>query len=318
MQIDLTIRQDLTQLQQIAAQFGVQPTHNTIEIPAVLGEGYCRLYRLPYQIQLHHYKYCLNREIEVRSINKPDDGMYIVNVNLSKKLLNTRIGDADRWLSKEGETGVLYYSPGTNSSGKNEIGLPFELIFFSIPTATIATFREQMKLDIEEWEHPFCHYAELGDALTEELHQVLRPRQEVNIFLQQGKLMEILGKILSIFYEQKWHGQHPGLKMADVEKLLAVKNELISHIFGAAPTIPELAEQCGMSPSQLKTKFKSLFGKSIYQYYLTSKLNIARKMISQREGTVAEIGYRLGYSNISQFSAQFKKHFGISPSQVNS
>jgi len=45
-------------------------------------------------------------------------------------------------------------------------------------------------------------------------------------------------------------------------------------------------------------------------------LNTAKDLISEGEGTISEIGYRLGYSNISQFSAQFKKQFGFSPSEL--
>ena len=44
-------------------------------------------------------------------------------------------------------------------------------------------------------------------------------------------------------------------------------------------------------------------------------MEVAKAMVEQKEGTIAEIGYKLGYSNIAQFSAQFKKHFGQSPSQ---
>ena len=104
--------------------------------------------------------------------------------------------------------------------------------------------------------------------------------------------------------------------MDDVEKLLKVKSVLNSHIFGTSPTIDQLAQQFNMSPSQLKSKFKSLFGNTIYQYYLQSKLNTAKDLISKGEGTISDIGYRLGYSNISQFSAQFKKQFGCSPSEL--
>jgi len=107
-----------------------------------------------------------------------------------------------------------------------------------------------------------------------------------------------------------------GLKTDDIEKLLKIKGVLNSHIYGTAPTINELSSQINMSPSQLKSKFKSLFGSSIYQYYLKSKLNVAEGLLKEGKGTISEIGYRLGYSNISQFSAQFKKHFGVSPSRI--
>jgi len=242
--------------------------------------------------------------------------MYIVNINLSKKLLNKQINDAPHWLSKEGENGVMYYSPGNNSKGKNEINLPFEVLFFSIPKSALDKFLKSIALTKLEIELPFCHYAELDDTLADELSSVLNTNDIVNLFQEQGKILEILGKILAIFHQQKWHSKRVGLKMDDVEKLLKVKGILKSHIFGNSPTIVELAQQINMSPSQLKSKFKSLLGSTIYQYYLRSKLNIAKDLITKGEGTIAEIGYKLGYSNISQFSAQFKKQFGCPPSEL--
>ena len=105
--------------------------------------------------------------------------------------------------------------------------------------------------------------------------------------------------------------------MKDVELQLKVKEILQNHIFGIAPTIETLSKTLNISKSKLKSDFKALFGQTIYQYYLERKMKIAHNLVSNKEGTIAEIGYRLGYSNISQFSSQFKKQFGISPSQFN-
>ncbi|MEM9919032.1 MAG: AraC family transcriptional regulator [Bacteroidota bacterium] len=316
MKINIEIAEGLTQLQQMAASMGVDPVDNQIEIPSSMGTGFCRLYCLPFQIQLHHYQYCLDQQVEVQSVNPVDTGMYIININLSQKLLDKQIGTAQHWMSRSGNHGVLYYSPGNDSAGKNEIGLPFEVVFFSVPKAALRQFLNSLHLDDAKLEQTFCHYTEITDELRDELRQSLHPDAKLNLFYQQGKFLEILGKILALFYREDWQVERGGLKMEDVEILLKVKHLLHSHIFGTAPTINELALQSNMSPSQLKSKFKSLFGSSIYQYYLTSKLKVAQTLLQKGEGTVAEIGYRLGYSNISQFSAQFKKRFGISPSHV--
>ena len=106
------------------------------------------------------------------------------------------------------------------------------------------------------------------------------------------------------------------LNLQDVEKQFKVKEVLLSHIYGNAPTLTMLAEMTHISTSKLKNDFKSVFGMPVYQYYLKKKMEIAKKLILSKSATVAEIGYQLGYSNTSQFSAQFKKHFGKNPSQL--
>ena len=119
MKIKINIRENTTQLEQMAAHLGLKPVNNIIQFPKQFGDGFCRLYELPFNIQLHHYQYCLNQQIEVQSFNKLEDGMYIVNINLSQKLLNKQISNTPHTLSKEGENGAMYYSPGNNSKGKN-------------------------------------------------------------------------------------------------------------------------------------------------------------------------------------------------------
>ena len=41
----------------MAAQLGIVPQDNLLTIPAHLGEGFIRYFELPYDIQLHHYRY---------------------------------------------------------------------------------------------------------------------------------------------------------------------------------------------------------------------------------------------------------------------
>ncbi|MEL6868071.1 MAG: AraC family transcriptional regulator, partial [Bacteroidota bacterium] len=286
MKITIEIKESRSQLEQMAAQLGIPPVDGLLQIPPVMGEGFCRLYSLPYGIQLHHYQYCLNRQVEVQSINEVDTGMYILNINLSQKLLDKQIEDRQHWLSREGKSGVLFYSPGNNSKGKNEINLPFEVVFFSIPQRSMQQFLDSLHSSSQNLGSFFCHYAELDDELTQELLDTLRPKEAQNLFFQQGKLLEILGKILSLFYREAWRSKSSGLKLPDVELLLQVKAMLNSHLYGSAPTIDELARQVNMSPSQLKSKFKSLLGHSIYQYYLKSKLSEAKRLLEQRTGTV--------------------------------
>ena len=207
MTIKINITEKLTQLQQMASHLGVIPINNEVRIPASIGKGFCRLFELPFDIQLHHYQYCLDQQIEVQSINNLEDGMYILNINLSQKLLNKQIGGTPFWLSREGESGVLFYSPGNHSMGKNEIGLPFEVLFFSIPKSTLKQFLGSIKEHERPTKLPFCHYAEIEDSITRELLTVLSPRSEVNLFQLQGKILSILGRILSIFYGNEWYSR---------------------------------------------------------------------------------------------------------------
>ncbi|MEM6396605.1 MAG: AraC family transcriptional regulator [Bacteroidota bacterium] len=316
MKINIKIEEGLTQLEQMASSFKVAPDKGKFDIPPSLGTGFCTYYELPYNIQLHHYQYCLNQRIEVHSFNPAGRGMYMININLSQRLLQKNVEDRRYALGIEGQAGALFYSPGKDTSGQNEVDVPYEVVFFSIPAMAMQQFIKTFTVQAKNKELPFCNYAELPEEVENKLRQSLAVEYPLDLFSRQGMMLESLGKILSLFYQDEWKNKKSNLKQADVQQLLLVKAVLHTHLFGSAPTIDKLANQVNMSPSQLKSKFKSLFGMPIYRYYLQSKLKVAYKLLKEQEGTIGEIGYRLGYSNLSQFSAQFKKQFGISPSEV--
>lgn len=77
-------------------------------------------------------------------------------------------------------------------------------------------------------------------------------------------------------------------------------------------TIIELAFLCNMSISTFKRKFFLAYKTSPRQYFITKKMEKAIILLQQNKNP-SEIYFELGYENLSAFSHQFKKHFGISP-----
>ena len=100
----------------------------------------------------------------------------------------------------------------------------------------------------------------------------------------------------------------------DYEKAFQVKDYLISDLTNA-PTIQFLADEFGLSASKLKVLFKQVFGKTIYKYFQEYRMEKARNLLSTKDLNVSEVGYEIGYSNLSHFSDAFKKQFGILPKQ---
>lgn len=77
------------------------------------------------------------------------------------------------------------------------------------------------------------------------------------------------------------------------------------------PTIPEIAKAVGLNQFKLKQGFKLLFGDSIYATFQAERMQTAAELLQTHN--VTETAVQLGYSNVSHFSAAFKKQFGISP-----
>lgn len=71
-----------------------------------------------------------------------------------------------------------------------------------------------------------------------------------------------------------------------------------------------------ISRSQLHRKISALTGLSLSEFVRNHRLDRARDMLTQREGSISEIAWRTGFSNAKYFSTCFKERFGKTPSGV--
>lgn len=69
-----------------------------------------------------------------------------------------------------------------------------------------------------------------------------------------------------------------------------------------------------ISRSQLHRKISALTGLSLTEFIRNHRLDRARKMLAQREGSITEIAWRTGFPNAKYFSTCFKERFGVTPS----
>ncbi len=82
--------------------------------------------------------------------------------------------------------------------------------------------------------------------------------------------------------------------------------------------IDSIADFAGMGNSTLHHAFEKAVGQSPIQYLKKIRLHQAKLMITSRGMNVSEAAYNVGYNNISQFSREFKRQFGHTPSQSTS
>ena len=81
-----------------------------------------------------------------------------------------------------------------------------------------------------------------------------------------------------------------------------------------AIVIEELASRCGMSVSGFHHHFKEITQLSPLQYQKSLRLMEARRLIQANDTQIAQIAMKVGYESPSQYSREYKRLFGISPS----
>ena len=77
--------------------------------------------------------------------------------------------------------------------------------------------------------------------------------------------------------------------------------------------VAELAAQAGMSESGFHAHFKTLTALSPLQYQKRIRLNEARRLMLSGQYDASNAGYRVGYESNTQFTREYKRHFGLPP-----
>ena len=78
------------------------------------------------------------------------------------------------------------------------------------------------------------------------------------------------------------------------------------------------AREAGMSASVFHRTFKKVTGSSPVQYLKKVRPNRARSLIIHDGLRASEAAAEVGYESASQFSREFKRYFGVAPSDAKS
>ena len=115
------------------------------------------------------------------------------------------------------------------------------------------------------------------------------------------------------------------LKLAEAEHKTYVPTEKAEKLRPAIEYIAQnynkeiknddLASLTGLSTVYFRKLFTEVFHISPIAYVHELRIKKAKEMLKSDYGSITDIAYSLGYLNIYDFSRDFKKHMGVSPSR---
>jgi AraC-like DNA-binding protein len=105
-----------------------------------------------------------------------------------------------------------------------------------------------------------------------------------------------------------------GLADSSLSRVRHVVRWMREH-FAESLRVDELARLARMSPSAFHRSFHAVTSMSPIQYQKTIRLQEARLRLLTNPGDVATVAYGVGYESASQFSREYRREFGASPSQ---
>ncbi|GAB3801083.1 AraC family transcriptional regulator [Spirosoma humi] len=107
-----------------------------------------------------------------------------------------------------------------------------------------------------------------------------------------------------------------GMHMDDIKAIYALKARLQAHL-DEPPHIAALAREAGMSEPKLRKLFRQTFGKGVFDYYQGARMQEAARLLKEKGLTVSEVGYQLGFTNLSHFSRVFEQYIGLKPKKYS-
>ncbi len=134
------------------------------------------------------------------------------------------------------------------------------------------------------------------------------------LFLESNTLAFVI-EIANLLKNEARHVAKIGRRHYD--RVMEARDILDNRIVSPPSTL-ELARLVGGNVTTLQAHFKRVFGTTIFGYVRSQRLLMARHMLIEHRLDIAEVGYKVGFSTPSAFSAAYRRHFGYPPTQERS
>jgi AraC family transcriptional regulator len=90
---------------------------------------------------------------------------------------------------------------------------------------------------------------------------------------------------------------------------------MISRLLATEISLRDVSTSVNLSPRRLTQIFKAETGVSPRQYLRTLRMERARSLLQSSFLSVKEVSFRSGVSDLSHFVRDFKKRYGMTPSE---
>lgn len=298
--------------------------NNFMEIPNTMGEGYVRKVGFGNDFKLTIHRYTLKEDLIIKRNPSPETSsvrtFFFYN---NKQDLEVKYENEENIpFSQKNDASILL---STNDL-RTEIRFPADSNIQYVVVA-IAADRLQAILSIENPNSTIKTITEKNasflffESLDTEMQLLLKNivsvdmNNSMNNFYVQIKVQELMYLLFSKLSLRE-NSTFKSINSNDAEKILVIRNEILSNL-STPPVLKELALIASMSETKLKQLFKQTFGDTIYNYYQKARMEEAAFLLKQARHSVSEVGYELGYSNLSHFSRLFEKQYGTTPKKFS-
>ena len=145
--------------------------------------------------------------------------------------------------------------------------------------------------------------------LVGEESRELRPARDVIL----ARLLEVL--LIEALRSTAGTAASPGLLRGLADERLAVAIRRMHESPTRPWTVAQLAKEAALSRSAFFARFGRAVGVAPMEYLLAWRMALAKNLLRRKDGGVAEVAERVGYSSASAFSVAFTRHVGLPPTR---
>jgi AraC-like DNA-binding protein len=302
---------------QLAAAIGATVRGRFIDIPASKGGGYITGFNYG-DLRVMIRNYYLKQDILIDRTNELAEGQDDVVFLLSG--IFPLLVPSDSQLMPE-QPSVIICKHAISSI----MQMPSNTRFGSV---TIAVSRHYLRSLFGEVQHPvvatmleandnFFFETPISPEMIRTGSEMLNPSLPESLERPYYKLKceELLCYIVAMLVQRE-EVPASAMHIDDIKAVYAVKLQLQSSLH-VPPNIATLALEAGMSEPKLRKLFKQTFGKGVFEYYQSARMQEAARLLKEKRLLVSEVGYRLGFTNLSHFSREFEKYMGMKPKKYS-
>jgi AraC-like DNA-binding protein len=130
------------------------------------------------------------------------------------------------------------------------------------------------------------------------------------------KTLDLISNFFMTVSDSKKPEKIPSLNNKDYSNLAKAEKIILDNLNLPFVGIEKIASDVLLSPTKLKSNFKSVFGLSLLQYHKEKNMLLAIQLLENSGMQIKNIATSIGYESSSKFTVAFKKRFGILPSEV--
>lgn len=151
--------------------------------------------------------------------------------------------------------------------------------------------------------------------LMDEILNVSPSHPYPDVFIR-SRILRIADKLFENLLQHDISESPEKINEDDFNTLQKIEAILTNSYDETFPGIEKLSRISLMSESKLKKLFKQSFGMGLYEYFQKNRMHRAKEQIVSGKYTISEVGTKLGYQNLSNFSTAFRKEFNCLPSEI--